>query len=68
MITAPGQLELGLRSAIERHDSEFRPIQETSFAERFDLTEMPSSHRAAEAIRAFVGGETRTANELSRAA
>ena len=68
VITAPCQLELGLRSAIERHDSEFRPVQQALFAERFDLTETPSSHRAARAIRAFAGGETHTANEQSRAA
>lgn len=68
VISGPNELEMGLRSAMERHYSEFRPIQEALFAERFDLTGTPSSHRAAEAIRAFVSGETLTASVQSRAA
>lgn len=67
VITAPGQLEHGLRSAVERHD-EFRPVQQALFAERFDLTATPSSHRAAEAIRAFSRGETSPKEQMSCAA
>ena len=68
VILTPRELELGLRATIERHDSEFRPIQQALFGERFDLNETPSSVRAAGAIQEFVGCKVPTTNALSRAA
>ena len=68
VIRDPRQLDLGLRGAIERHEREFRPIQQALFAERFDLAETPSSQRAAAAIRTFAGGEARVSSDLSHAA
>jgi len=48
-------LDAALHTAITRHESYYRPIQEKLFAERFSLTDEPSSRRAARAI-AHVGG------------
>ena len=68
VINDPRRLELGLQSAIKRHDSEFRPIQQALFAERFDLNETPSSYRAADAIRSFALGVTHLPERVSSAA
>lgn len=55
VITGPCQLDEGLRRARATHEAQYRAIQQAMFAESFDITDTPSSQRAAEAIAAFAG-------------
>ncbi len=55
VIEGPDQLEAALHQAQAGHDSVWRPVQEAMFAESFDLTDQPSSERAATAVARFAG-------------
>ncbi len=48
-------LGAALAQAREDHDTVYRPIQEAAFAYSFDLTDEPSSERAARAVAVFSG-------------
>jgi hypothetical protein len=50
VITSPAMLQSGLREAIAGHDRDYRQRQEAMFARTFDLTDEPSSRRAARVI------------------
>jgi CDP-glycerol glycerophosphotransferase (TagB/SpsB family) len=50
-----GQFERALRFAVEDHPDVYRPIQEELFAHSFDLSDEPSSLRAARAIAHLLG-------------
>jgi len=50
VIEHPGQLAEGLRRAEDEHARHYRAVQERLFAQSFDLTERPSSERAAEVL------------------
>lgn len=47
VITSPDELGAGLRRAIDTHASTYMPVQQEMFARSFDLTDKPSSQRAA---------------------
>ena len=49
------QLAFALHQAQAGHHDVWRPVQEAMFAESFDLTEQPSSERAAAAVARFAG-------------
>lgn len=55
VIACPKSLPAALDRAEELHETVYRPIQQRLFAESFDLTNTPSSVRAAEAISRFAG-------------
>jgi len=55
VIDRPDQLRDALDRAEELHEKTYLPIQQRLFAESFDLTDTPSSLRAAESIAQFVG-------------
>lgn len=55
VIETPDQLGGALASARADHETRWRPVQQTMFAESFDLTEEPSAVRAARAVARFVG-------------
>lgn len=50
-----GELEAALLTARCAHGSTWRPVQQALFDESFDLTEEPSSIRAARAVARFAG-------------
>lgn len=50
VIDHPRMLDLGLKRAMESHKTDYEPIQKRLFDYSFDLTETPSSRRAAEVI------------------
>ena len=56
-----GLLEAALDEAVERHASTYAPVQRELFAYSFDLTERPSSERAADVVAglAMRGGRSR---------
>jgi len=53
VITRPEELGNGLRHALSTHANQYRAIQQEMFDRTFDLSERPSSQRAAEAIQRF---------------
>ena len=67
VITHPDQLPAALDRAEELHEQTYKPVQERLFGESFDLTNTPSSMRAAEAIVAFAASR-RTTQEQARLA
>lgn len=50
VITAADELDAGLRLAIDTHAATYKPVQQEMFARSFDLTDKPSSQRAAETL------------------
>jgi len=60
VITHPDQLPEALDRAEELHEDTYKPVQERLFSESFDLTNTPSSTRAAEAIVAFAASRRAT--------
>lgn len=54
VIEGPDQLPTALARAGELHETRYRKVQQELFAESFDLTDTPSSVRAAAAILDFV--------------
>lgn len=67
VITHPDQLQDALDRAGELHEQTYRAVQERLFGESFDLTNTPSSMRAAEAIVAFAA-KRRNAQEQTHLA
>jgi hypothetical protein len=61
VIDSPGALELGLERAITSHAAEYLPVQQELRARSFDLTNRPSSERAAEALLRFALGHATAA-------
>jgi len=57
VITDASQLGNALREASERHKSHYAAVQQDMFNETFDLTDEPSSLRAARAIAGLMGIE-----------
>jgi hypothetical protein len=55
VIEGVDQLGLALRSAQDEHAEIYRPIQQALFESSFDLTDEPSSVRAARALAEFCG-------------
>src|ERR1700752_1236076 len=49
------QLEFALRFAIDAHADIYRPVQQRLFDYSFDLSDEPSSYRAARAIAGVLG-------------
>lgn len=50
VIDSPAHLSDGLKRAFDSHEAEYRAIQERMFAHSFDLTDQPSSQRAADVL------------------
>jgi hypothetical protein len=53
VIDSPDQLAEGLTRAIATHAATYKPVQEELFSYSFDLTETPSSVRAANVVIAL---------------
>ena len=64
VIVSPDQLSAALSRAEDLHETHYRRIQEEMFAESFDLTNTPSSVRAAMAIVDFTHGRERSRRHL----
>ncbi len=60
VIESPGALEPGLRDAIDGHAARYLATQQVMRARSFDLTEQPSSERAAAALVRFIDGAAGT--------
>lgn len=56
VIDRVADLPAALARAAERHAAIYRPVQERLFAEAIDLTDEPSSDRAARVIAHLIGG------------
>jgi hypothetical protein len=56
VIDGPAQLAQGLRAAIDSHAPRFLATQQAMRARSFDITEQPSSERAATALLRFIDG------------
>ncbi len=54
VIEGPEQLTAGLRQTLDQHARTFLPIQQQMRARSFDVSERPSSQRAAEALMRFM--------------
>jgi CDP-glycerol glycerophosphotransferase (TagB/SpsB family) len=54
VIDSASQLGSGLRQAIDTHPTQYLPIQQALRAKSFDITEMPASERAVEALLRFM--------------
>jgi hypothetical protein len=59
VITKPEDLAQGLHDALATHASHYKSVQQTLRDRSFDLSERPSSERAAEAIVRFVEQSSR---------
>ncbi len=55
VIDTPAELADGLKRAMASHEEAYRPVQQQMFASSFDLTDKPSSQRAAEVLAALLG-------------
>lgn len=55
VIDNPAHLAEGLKRAFDSHDRSYRPVQEHMFAHSFDLTDQPSSRRAAGVLAKLAG-------------
>ena len=55
VIESAGELETALARAPAEHATTYRPVQQALFDHSFDLTDEPSSVRAARALAAFAG-------------
>ncbi|MBJ7415746.1 MAG: hypothetical protein JHC88_09900 [Niveispirillum sp.] len=55
VIRSPADLAQGLKQALDSHEGEYRATQAAMFARSFDLTERPSSERAAEVLAGLMG-------------
>ncbi|EHJ60635.1 hypothetical protein NSU_2428 [Novosphingobium pentaromativorans US6-1] len=64
VIVDPGQLPGALARAHDLHETRYRAVQEEMFAQSFDLSPLPSSVRAANAIADFVQGRKPTRSHL----
>lgn len=64
VIDDPSQLPNALARADELHEKTYRQVQEQLFAESFDLTSVPSSQRAADAILRFARANRKNPPEL----
>jgi hypothetical protein len=64
VIENPSQLPAAIARASELHDTTYRMVQERLFAESFDLTNTPSSDRAAEALLQFAGEHRKAQRHL----
>lgn len=53
VVTDPARLEAALDEAVARHAEHYAPIQRELFARSFDLTDTPSSQRAAAEVLAL---------------
>ncbi|MDB5425478.1 MAG: hypothetical protein JWQ29_2894, partial [Phenylobacterium sp.] len=51
----PAEIGMALTRAIDDHEALYRPVQEALFNYSFDLTDEPSSNRAARALARFAG-------------
>lgn len=69
VIETPDQLGPALASACAEHETRWRPTQQAMFDESFDLTQEPSSVRAAQALARVIGLDLEPAAmmELERA-
>lgn len=56
VIHSPAELAEGLKLAIATHAQQYLPIQQAMRARSFDLSDRPSSQRAAEALLRFAAG------------
>jgi hypothetical protein len=54
VIDTPRDLAQGLRLAVDTHASQYLPVQKAMLARSFDLTDVPSSQRAAEVLQQLV--------------
>ncbi len=67
MIEAASDLDLTLASAYADHAATYRCIQQELFAASFDLTDEPSSERAARAVAQFAGLDVAFPHDVPKA-
>jgi len=61
VIGSPAELAQGLKHAMDSHEGQYRATQAAMYAQSFDLTDRPSSERAAEVLAKLTGSILHTA-------
>jgi CDP-glycerol glycerophosphotransferase (TagB/SpsB family) len=65
VIGSPAELASGLKHAMDSHETGYRATQMEMFARSFDLSDRPSSERAAEVLANLAGGSFRAPQRRS---